>query len=141
MSWFSQWLLGEGEVQKGRTADAQLAALDAAAFEAGTISADEFARRNRAREVESADTYLAQIDGAFVEGWQEGERTVQGAVASTVGGAAAVVRDVVGAPLVGVVQGLPWWAWLLGIIALLGWAGLLPSAGLAAGAALRKVWK
>jgi hypothetical protein len=138
MSLLGKWWVPDDVVQKGASLDAQLAELDRAAFESGKISAAEYARRQRQRGMESADTYRDQVDEAFVTGWNEQKVEIQNAAKSTVAAVAKAAGDVVSAPVSGVLMGIPWWLWLVGGVAALAWFGFLPGVLAGLTAALKK---
>ena len=129
------WYVDQADVDKGRALDQQKAELDRKAFEDGKISAAEYERRQMADAPNAADTYRGQVNDAFDEGWADGKAAVIDTVSGTVRSVTGTAADIVGAPLAGLFKGLPWWAWIVGTVALLAWLGLLPGviAGLRAG--------
>jgi hypothetical protein len=133
LSWF---YLGD-EVEKGKQLDEKLASLNRDALARGVYDSGTFAEAEANRQKEDSSTYSAQIDGAFGDGWRDGEQTVVNAVEGTVGAITGAAGSVVGAPLKGLLKGIPWWLWILGVGALLTYLGMLP--GVLAGA--RKLFK
>lgn len=118
----------EEEVAAGQRADETLDALDRAAWEQGKITTSEYNRRLTARNANRTGTYASQIDGAFDEGWEQGAARVQEATRATIAGAGQVVAGVVGAPVMGILKGVPWWAWILGAGYLAYRFGAIPAA-------------
>jgi hypothetical protein len=126
--WYSpaRWFLSSDDLEAGKAADRKLEELNRQAWQEGRITTEEYARRQEAIQNNSSDQYLLQVDGAFKEGWREGEQTVGTVIKDTVAGVAGVAGSVVAAPVKGIVAGLPWWLWLLGGLAVLVYLGALP---------------
>lgn len=126
------------DVEEGKRLDEKLGQLNRDAVTRGVWSDEEFKAAEKRRADGSADTYAGGVVADFREGWQEGEQTVVGAVRDTTAAVLGTAGDIVKAPLSGLIRGLPWWAWLLGIVALLAWTGTLPGVAVAVRKAFRK---
>lgn len=119
------------DVEEGRKLDEQLGQLNRDALQRGVWTEDQYRAAEDRRAAGSADTYAAGVVEDFSVGWKEGEQNVYEAVRDTTAGVLGVVGDVAKAPIKGILAGLPWWAWLLGIVAVLAYTGTLPGVAMA----------
>lgn len=132
------WYLDSADVDAGKRLDAQKAELDRKAFEDGKISGAEYERRQMADAPNLAGTYGDQVVEAFDDGWDTGKKRVADTIEGTVRSVSGTAADVLSGPLAGIAKGLPWWAWIVGGVALLAWAGLLPGVVAGLRSALKK---
>lgn len=128
VAWYnpSDWFLSAEDIAKGAEADRRLEELNRQAWEQGKITTEEYNRRRGEIDANSSDKYQAQVDDAFREGWREGEQTVAGGFKAVVGGVTGAAGSVIGAPLRGILAGIPWWLWIVGVLAALVYLGALP---------------
>lgn len=126
MGLLSWWYLDSEDVEAGKRLDAQKAELDRKAYEDGKITGAEYERRQMADAPNLAGGYDDQVVEAFDDGWDTGKKRVSDSIESTVRSVSGTAADVLAGPLAGIAKGLPWWAWIVGGVALLAWAGLLP---------------
>lgn len=119
------------DVEEGKRLDDQLAQLNRDALARGVYTEDQYASAEARRQAGAADTYAGGVVEAFQEGWEDGRENVTTAVRDATAGALGVVGDVASAPFRGLLAGIPWWAWGLGIIGLLAYTGMLPGVAMA----------
>lgn len=131
MGLFQKWLLGvdlDAEQAASDTADAKIRALNQSAVDRGVWTPDQ---RNAADSRLESAPVTDQVAQDFQTGWNEGAANVAKATEKVISGVAGTAADVVSAPLLGVLRGLPWWLWIAGGLAAAAYFGLLP--GLLAG--------
>jgi hypothetical protein len=132
MGLFSKIFLGtdlDAEQAKSDAADARLRELNQAAVDRGVWTPDQKAASD-ARIADQAPV-TDQVDQAFSAGWKEGAANVSNTVANAVSGVTGAAGDLISAPLGGLLRGIPWWLWIVGLVAGAAYLGLLP--GLLAG--------
>lgn len=143
MSWLSpsSWFLSAEDIAAGRAADEKLRALNEAAAQRGSISPLELERRNQAQQDSDAGTYAPGVNGSFRQGWQEGQQNVEDVIKDTTSAIANGVGSVIAAPAKGLASGMPWWLWLIALVALLVYVGMMPGVSASVLASARTLLK
>ena len=140
MSWadrLGEWWVKD-DVEEGKRLDDELAALNRRALERGQWTPGQYESAEARRQENSADTYGGQVAESFNDGWTEGADNVSAVVSDTTAAILNTAGSVATAPVRGLLRGLPWWAWLVGGVALLAWSGMLPGVVAAVRSSLKK---
>lgn len=114
---FLSYLYGDDEnAARAAAADAQLRDMNQArAQELGSEWLYQVDRNYASQVTFGVDAQNAQIDTAFGEGWNDGQKNVTGFVSGIFKG----IGDVLGAVLLGI----PFWVWAIAAIGVWGWLG------------------
>ena len=114
---FLSYLYGDQEnAARAAAADAQLRDMNQArAQELGSEWLYQVDRNYASQVTFGVDAQNAQIDTAFGEGWNDGQKNVTGFVGNLFKG----IGDVLGAVLLGI----PFWVWAIAAFGVWGWLG------------------